>query len=86
MTKDKMTVAIPVLLACPTADTTGDHIGWSPGQRATFLGNKGPRPVTIMTGKFVGHDAVPNQLCLEVTFDDENDVAGCVLASALRLR
>jgi hypothetical protein len=80
----KMLVPIPILLACPSADTTGDHIRWSPGQKATFYGKGRSRPVTIMTGEFVGHDAVPGQLCIEVIDDD--GVAACVLASALRLR
>jgi hypothetical protein len=82
----KMEVPIPILFACPTAETPGDCIRWSPGQKAVFFGKRGRIPVTVISGEFVGHDAVPGKLCLEVTFDQENDAAGCVLASALRLR
>jgi hypothetical protein len=82
-----MEVPIPVLFAHPTSETPGNCINWSPGQPAIFLTKSGAcRPVTIISGKFVGHDQVPGQLCLEVAFEEEGGKLGCVLASALRLR
>lgn len=77
-----MKVEIPVLLAHPSRDTPGDHIRWSPGQKAVF-GTK-REPVTIISGEFVGHVAAPGKLCIEVTFED--GTANCVLASSLRLK
>ena len=81
----KVSVPIPVLLACPTRDTPGDAIGWKVGQKAVFWGESGRHDVVVINGNFVGHDAVPGELCMEVTFEDGSG-DGCVLARRLRLR
>jgi hypothetical protein len=78
--------AIPVLLAHPTRDTPGDAIRWKAGQKAIFHGGSGKSyDVHVISGDFVGHAAVPGDLCIEVRFEDGSGV-GCVLARKLRLR
>lgn len=82
-----MMLPIPVYIAHPTRDTSGDAIKWSPGAKARLLGQSGKvYPVTIMTGEQVGHAWAPGVVCMEVTFDDEGGVANCVPAAQLRLR
>jgi hypothetical protein len=82
---DKMSVPIPVLLAHPTRDTPGDAVRWRVGQRAVFWGCSGKHDVVVTSDGFVGHEAVPGELCVEVLFEDGSG-AGCVLARKLRLR
>jgi hypothetical protein len=79
-------VPIPVYLAQPTPETRGDNIKWSAGQRATFLGDNGPEPVTVITGERVGHLAAPGVACIEVAFESEGGKAYCVAAHKLRLK
>lgn len=74
----KMSVPIPVLLSAPTRDTPGDAIRWKRDQKAWLKQQSGRAPVTIVSGEFVGHDAVPGVLCIEVAFDEENGTLGCV--------
>lgn len=80
--------ALAQVIAHPTPLTPGDRIRWSAGQKAWFLSDHiGRHKVTVVTGEFTGHEAVPGELCLEVSFDDdEKRSPGCVRASSLRLR
>lgn len=80
-------VMTTVLLAHPTLSTPGDQIAWTAGQQAVFLSDMiGRHNVIVVSGKFVWHEAVPGEPCLEVTFEDGHKPPGCVRASALRLR
>lgn len=77
---------IPVYIAHPTAETSGENIRWMPGQKAKFTGKTGKIAiVTIVTGERVRHISVPDDICIEVTFDDENNALFCVRAKQLNL-
>ena len=82
-----MTIPIPIYLAVPNRDTPGNHVRWSAGQKARFIGESGViHDVTILTGVPVEHAAVPGTMCMDVSFDGDGSQLGCVKASALRLR
>lgn len=82
----RMTVPIPCYIAHPTSQTNGENVRWRAGQKARFTGNTGRVSiVTIMTGEPVSVMAAPGTLCMEVTFDEENDEPYCVRASQLRI-
>lgn len=85
-TKPMTKTTIPCYVAHPTAETSGENIRWMPGQKAKFVGANGKiARVTIMTGERVHAIGAADEICLEVTFDDENDIAFCVRAKQLRL-
>lgn len=78
-------MTIPVYIAHPTSETSGENIKWMPGQKAVFIGTNGKLArVTIMTGERVRAIGATDDLCYEVTFDDENNIAFCVRAKQLR--
>lgn len=82
-----MTTTIPCYIAHPTAETSGEHIKWMPGQKAIFIGTNGKTArVTIKNGERVRAIGAADALCYEVTFDDENNIEFCVRARQLRLR
>lgn len=78
---------IPCYIAHPTRETSGELIRWLPGDKARFLAANGSTVgiVTIISGERV-RTADTDAVCLEVTFDNENNAAYCVQAAQLRLR
>lgn len=80
-------MTIPVYVAHPTAQTNGENIRWMAGQRAKFTGASGKTSiVTIMNGERVTAAGAGDEICLEVTFDDEEGGhAYCVRVAQLRL-
>lgn len=81
-----VTTTIPCYIAHPTSDTSGENIRWMPGDKAKFIGANGKTSrVTIVNGERVRHHGAGDDICLEVTFDDENNIAFCVRAKQLSL-
>ncbi len=63
----------------------GHMISWSIGEKATYVGRTGLRhPVTIASYFVKSADPkAGNDLCLEVTFDNEHGARYCVPAKGL---
>jgi hypothetical protein len=67
----------------------GDKIKWEIGEKATFIARNGfgRYPVTIASHFIKSPDPdAGDDLCIEVTFDTENDARYCVSAKALEPR
>lgn len=85
-TKPMTKTTIPCYVAHPTAETSGENIRWMAGDKATFTGTNGKTSrVTITTGERVLAIGAADDICMEVTFDDENNIAFCVRAKQLSL-
>lgn len=82
-----MSNTIPVYIAHPTAETSGENIRWMPGQKAMFTNKNGKREiVTIINGERVRGIGAGDTICMEVTFDEEGGKAYCVRVRQLRIR
>ena len=79
-------MTIPVYIAHPTAQTSGENIRWIAGQKAKFHGANGKTAiVTITNGRRVHAIGAGDEICIEVTFDDEDNMAYCVRVKQLSL-
>lgn len=61
----------------------GDKIKWEIGEKARLLSRHGREPAAVTIASDFVKSAATDDICVEVTFDDENDAKYCVSAKML---